>query len=176
VLWRRRASQTRRGRRRKRRRSSEYHAHIMAYLCSITFISDCIRSYHDICISAYQIVSDCIGSYHDMCIRTYHDHIMSYHDVFRSCTVSDAYQKVSTCIGMGTCVSEMRSHISERITTYHNISQRGRYHWNMEHISDSYRHLSHVSRQLCVLRRIAVGGCASGVSGGVYHMISRIIT
>ena len=66
---------------------------------------------------------------------------------------------------MGTCVSEMRSHISERITTYHNISQRGRYHWNMEHISDSYRHLSHVSRQLCVSRRIAVGGCASGVSG-----------
>ena len=176
VLWRRRASQTRRGRRRKRRRSSEYHAHIIAYLCSITFISDCIRSYHDICISAYQIVSDCIGSYHDMCIRTYHDHIMSYHDVFRSCTVSDAYQKVSTCIGMGTCVSEMKSHISERITTYHNISQRGRYHWNMEHISDSYRHLSHVSRQLCVSRRIAVGGCASGVSGGVYHMISRIIT
>ena len=101
--------------------SRTYHIVSCTYHVRITSHHDRITSYH-VHITPYH------ARITARAFRMYHDHIMSYHDMFRFCTVSDAYHNVSTCIGMGTCVSQMRSHISERIITYHNISQYGRYH------------------------------------------------
>ena len=72
---------------------------------------------------------------------------MSYHDICRSCTVSDVYQNVSTCIRMGTCVSEWRSHISRTYHTYHEHITHITHITDITNISDSYQHLSHISGQ-----------------------------